>query len=130
MTTLREALEMALAALEDINKLSFSPGGIALPAEIDTAMDLLREALAEESKADPVARDGWVLRDVYFHDGEPGMHRDPNIHAARQPIYTTPPQRQPLTDGEISSLISTSPPSFAVEIVRIIERAHGIGSEE
>jgi hypothetical protein len=48
------------------------------------------------------------------------------------PLYTAPPllQRKPLTDEEISSLISTSPPSFAVEIVRIIERAHGIGSEE
>jgi hypothetical protein len=38
--------------------------------------------------------------------------------------------RKPLTDDEISSLISTSPPSFAVEIVRIIERAHGIGGKE
>lgn len=45
MTTLRKAAEMALAVLEDINKLSLSPGGIALPGEIDTAMDLLREAL-------------------------------------------------------------------------------------
>ena len=45
-------------------------------------------------------------------------------------LSSEPPQRKPLTDDEISSLISTSPPSFAVEIVRIIERAHGIGSEE
>jgi hypothetical protein len=45
-------------------------------------------------------------------------------------LSSEPPQRKPLTDEEIASLISTSPPSFAVEIVRIIERAHGIGSEE
>jgi len=81
MTTLREAAQMALAVLEDINKLSLSPGGIALPGEIDTAMDMLREVLEEESKAEPVARDGWVLRDVYFHDGEPGMHRDPKLQS-------------------------------------------------
>jgi hypothetical protein len=97
MTTLREAAEMALAVLEDINKLSLSPGGIALPGEIDTAMDLLRAALASQT----------VPSDY------------PDSH-----------QRKPLTDEEISSLISTSPPSFAVEIVRIIERAHGIGGEE
>ena len=133
MNTLREALEMALAALEDINKLSLSPGGIALPGEIDTAMDLLREALAEESKADPVARDGWVLRDVYFHDGEPGMHRDPNIHAARQPIYTTPPQRKPLTDEEILKyrhMIDWTAEWSYINFARAIERAHGIGGEE
>ena len=47
MTTLQEALEMALAVLEDINKLSLSPGGIALPGGIDTAMDLLRAAIAK-----------------------------------------------------------------------------------
>jgi len=45
MTTLREAALMALAVLKDINKLSLSPGGIALPGEIDTAMDLLRAAI-------------------------------------------------------------------------------------
>ena len=49
MTTLREALEITLAVLEDINKLSLSPGGIALPGEIDTAMDLLRAALASQT---------------------------------------------------------------------------------
>jgi len=49
MNTLREAAEIALALLKDINKLSLSPGGIALPGEIDTAMDLLRAALASQT---------------------------------------------------------------------------------
>lgn len=37
--------------------------------------------------------------------------------------------RKPLTDEEIASRFSTSPMSLAVEIVRAIERAHGIGGE-
>ena len=53
MSTLREAAEMALEVLEDINKLSLSPGGIALPGEIDTAMDLLRNVLNDKSDAQP-----------------------------------------------------------------------------
>ena len=43
----RELLTMALEALEEINKLSIGENAIALPAEIDTAMDALRERLAQ-----------------------------------------------------------------------------------
>jgi hypothetical protein len=54
MTTLREAAEMALEVLKDINRLSLSPDGIALPGEIDTTMDLLRTALANSSPRKPM----------------------------------------------------------------------------
>ena len=47
MTDLRKAAEMALEALEEINEISKQPMGIPLPAEIDGAMDALRQALAE-----------------------------------------------------------------------------------
>ena len=47
MTTLREAAQMALDVLDDINQCSLPPTGIPLPAEIDEAMDSLREALAQ-----------------------------------------------------------------------------------
>jgi hypothetical protein len=47
MTNLRQAAEMALKTLEEINEISKPPHGIPLPGEIDGAMDALRQALAE-----------------------------------------------------------------------------------
>ena len=47
MTDLRKAAEMALEALEEINKLSVGENAICLPAEIDGAMEALRQALAQ-----------------------------------------------------------------------------------
>ena len=47
MTDLRKAAEMALEALEEINKLSVGEKAICLPAEIDDAMEALRQALAQ-----------------------------------------------------------------------------------
>lgn len=47
MNKQREALKLALEVLEEINKLSIGENAICLPAEIDTAMDAIREALAE-----------------------------------------------------------------------------------
>ena len=43
----RELMQQALNALEEINKLSIGENAIALPAEIDTAMDALRERLKQ-----------------------------------------------------------------------------------
>ena len=43
----RELMQQVLEALEEINKLSVGENAICLPAEIDTAMDALRERLAQ-----------------------------------------------------------------------------------
>lgn len=45
----REAMKQALEALEEINKLSIGENALCLPAEIDGAMDALRQALANEA---------------------------------------------------------------------------------
>ena len=50
----RELMQQALDALEEINKLSVGENAICLPAEIDTAMDALRERLAQPVQ-EPVA---------------------------------------------------------------------------
>ena len=51
-----EALKLALEVLEEINTLSIGENAICLPAEIDTAMDAIREALAEQpAQQEPVA---------------------------------------------------------------------------
>lgn len=54
MTDLRRAAEQALEALEEINKLSVGDKAVCLPAEIDGAMEALRQALAQ-SEQEPVA---------------------------------------------------------------------------
>ena len=43
----RELMQEVLEALEEINQLSVGENAICLPAEIDTAMDALREKLAQ-----------------------------------------------------------------------------------
>jgi hypothetical protein len=43
------------------------------------------------------------------------------------PLYTVPPQRQPLTEEEIYEVCGLG--AVDIEFVRIVERAHGIGSE-
>jgi len=51
------------------------------------------------------------------------------------PLYTAPPQRKPLTDEEIASVMqpfeAVEPEHpFWVDVARAIERAHGIGGEK
>jgi hypothetical protein len=78
---------------------------------------------------------------VYTQDGQSAYVTDiPNIQKNQRalPLYTTPPQRQPLTDEEIREIAKgyalglafpydgpTTPEMFA----RAIERKHGIGGE-
>ena len=46
----REAMKQALEALEQINELSIGENAIALPGEIDGAMDALRAALDAQER--------------------------------------------------------------------------------
>lgn len=78
-----EALKLALEALEEVNKLSIGKNAICLPAEIDTAMDAIREALAEQQQ-EPVA---WKDR-TYGN-----LHRQDFGNSI--PIYTSPPASKP-----------------------------------
>ena len=101
----RELMQQALEALEEINKLSVGENAICLPAEIDTAMDALRERLAQPEQ-EPVAwrfRSGtWFNREVQWRyidtlDGAEGLR-------GLQPLYTAPRQWQGLTDEERNNL--------------------------
>jgi hypothetical protein len=102
MSTLREAAEMALAVLEDINKLSISPNGIALPGEIDTAMDLLRDALASQivpsDCSDSHQPDAWMTEARNEH-GLPVFFCASEVKQAGPgliPLYTAPLQSNPI----------------------------------
>jgi len=59
-----EVMKQALEALEQINQLSIGENAIALPGEIDAAMDSLRAAIeqAEKPVCDKDPRGCWSVR--------------------------------------------------------------------
>lgn len=128
----RDVMQMALEALE------LEATRTPIP-ETAAAIAALRACLAEP-EPEPVA---WrvMLPDGYQFVYDERMLRviDESIHATRQPLYTTPPTRRPLTDEEADALWRTT--SFRgnggqrcwfVEGIRVAERAHKItgGNDE
>jgi hypothetical protein len=77
-----EAMRQALEVLEQINQLSVGENAIALPGEIDGAMDNLRSAIEQ-------AEEPWV-----------------KTYSGGKPNYTVPIERQwvGLTEDEIENL--------------------------
>jgi hypothetical protein len=122
-----EALRLALEALE----YEAQKGN-------DNAYQFEREAIkaALEAKDEPVA---WAM----LHDN--GHFIDaihPNEHARVEgeyitPLYTTPPQRKPLTEKELNvlgtqwhfNLLETKDKTELFAFARAIEAAHGIKGE-
>jgi hypothetical protein len=103
----RELMQQTLEVLVDINKLSVGENAISLPAEIDWAMDALRERLAQPEQ-EPVAY-SYKSRIT----GAQGFSHHPMprfIDADSwdiKPLYTTPPASKPwvgLTDEEQQKL--------------------------
>lgn len=64
----REAMQMALDALAHYANDETPDGWHAI-----TAIEALRAALEQGEQE----KSGWVVREVYFEDGEPMMHREP-----------------------------------------------------
>ncbi|NBS67742.1 hypothetical protein EBT31_02365 [bacterium] len=89
-----EALRLALDALEEINKLSIGENAICLPAEIDTAMDAIKQALAQP-EPEPVKVMGF--------DCVCGRRM---VVESDNGVVASPPKRkwQGLTDDEIDLL--------------------------
>jgi len=111
------------------------PGAIVpvTPETVKILVDALRLAIEQAERQEPVA---WWNGEY----GSPvfGLKRDtPGIGLGNPdatPLYTTPPQRQPLTEEELKKLWYGTERimgwySFE-EIARAIERAHGIGGGE
>ena len=57
-----------------------------------------------------------------------GTYIDLNVSGRGAPLYTAPPQRKPLTDEQIESLLMNWPEDGIAffEFARAIEAAHGI----
>jgi hypothetical protein len=95
------AMKHALEELEEINKLSIGEGAICLPAEIDDAMDALRQAIEQAEKQEQGEPVGWI-------DNEGNMICT-KINESCKPLYTTPQQRTwvGLTNKEIDKIRNT-----------------------
>ena len=116
MTTLREAAEMALDALNNLRTRE----------PVDKEIAVLRAALADQSE-----QALEIVEPVAWMDREGDLYKMPEIEGWAPPhtlLYTAPPQRQPLTNGEVWGLMRDHDPSV-YEAFRLCERAHGIGGE-
>jgi hypothetical protein len=89
-----------------------------------------KEMSIDAMKQEPVA---WM---VYTLDGTAAWvtlnPADFTSEHRALPLYTTPPQRQPLTDNSIAAIateINGSCHYDDIQLARAIERAHGIGGE-
>jgi hypothetical protein len=89
-----EVMRQALEVLEQINQLSIGENAIALPGEIDAAMDNLRAAIEQAEKQEPVA---WVHPEFWDHLKQVNCgtaYRLPSD--GMQPLYTVPAAPKPL----------------------------------
>jgi len=119
-----EALRLALEAME----MFCEHGAILRPIEI---RDAIKAAL--QARDEPVA---WyhVENNKVFFTASPS---DDLIGKYWTPLYTTPPQRKPLTDEEIVAIVREESRGSAISrdgstslrIARAIEAAHGIKGE-
>jgi hypothetical protein len=100
-----EVMRQALEVLEQINQLSVGENAIALPGEIDAAMDNLRAAIEQAAK--PVA---WMYTS-HWKGNERYITRyqyDLTTYKADKvwPLYTAPHQWVELTDDEARALVN------------------------
>ena len=129
-----EALKMALEALEEINQLSVGENAICLPAEIDGAMDAIREALAQP-EMQPCAGRNCGSTNPNLHSAEcfegyekstgmskwQGLTNEEIIAVAKQTDSAEPGR-----DGYILPVTFARAIEAAHEFVRGVEAAHGI----
>jgi hypothetical protein len=114
-----EALNLALDAFET----SMYPQQKQLQA-----ITAIKEALAQPEQ-EPVAWRTYTGRGYYIIDAtlEEAQKNWPDRE--HQPLYTTPPQRKPLTDEEIVLVVAECAASHQhtdIHFARAIEAAHGI----
>jgi hypothetical protein len=101
-----EAMRQALEALEQINKLSIGENAIALPGEIDAAMDNLRAVIEQGEKQEPVAWRWKEVKGEFVGDWVLTEIEPPPYVTESMPLYTAPRQWVELTDDEARALVN------------------------
>jgi len=148
--TQTEALKLALEALESTGENDGYHGVTQYFDEtmVDQAITAIKAALLSRSdgeaqtrsvvKDEPVAFENWLSRTCPSGDAE-SVQRQWESSSDYADLYTTPPQRKPLTNQQIAKILEHGdvaesndkvgwyvlPYSFA----RAIEAAHGIKGE-
>ena len=112
-----EALKLGLEALEaDPLEMVADVDGHMVFLK-DKAIIAIKEALAQPEQ-EPVA---WM--------NDMGTHIDLNVSGRGIPLYTTPPQRKPLTDEDVERIVREArvgEHGIGYTIARAIEAAHDI----
>ena len=109
--------------------------GLAEAKALCAALDRLTDAALAEPVQEPVA---WLFTNLQSGDYDFCYQEDEHDHDRemwhKQPLYSAPPQRKPLTREEAIALWAdkSDGPSNSeiVSFARAIERAHGIRGEE
>ena len=123
-----EALKLALEALNSgvdaqVGRVVWTEYDSCLIVEAITA---IKEALAQPEQ-EPVA---WLLyknnhKESFWLDKGDAYALELTPEHRWEPLYTTPPQRKPLTDEEIERIYDRYGGNMT-NCARAIERAHGI----
>jgi hypothetical protein len=112
------AMKRALEALDELSE----------PYDVLKAQDALRQAIKQAETQKPVV---WMYQDKSTHEVRFEKHMRGFIdHGAtyETPLYTTPPQRKPLTDEDVERIIKSNM-SLQMNLAGIradFEAAHGI----
>ena len=115
-----EALRMALEALETSTDWDVSATGRQLKSM--QAITALRTALAQTQE--PMAWFSTGLARMFHWTSDKPAYGDDWV-----PLYTTPPQRKPLTDEDVERIVREArvgEHGIGYTIARAIEAAHGI----
>ena len=135
MTDLRQAAQQALAALagwSNHGKWVWPESGLEQAKRNTTEAITALEAALAAQQPEPVA---WMTfnpvgdeDDIWYENPEGKLLEGWSC----KPLYTTPPHRQPLSDGELMALLPDAVrlPQGWRNFARAIEAAHGIGGDK
>ena len=145
---MKEALKLALEALEDSEDQLAKPYSTDVRRAITAIKEALREhamyevqRLGQEIQPEQIPPSAYsnthqpeqepvaFICEFYADEGHPFVSFEPVTHGTNTPLYSTPPQRKPLTDEEIILIVAECAASHQhtdIHFARAIERAHGI----
>jgi len=121
----QEALKLALEAMELCNGAETVDGVVIYT---DKEIAAIKEALAQPEQ-EPVA---WMRQDGQKVTTASDRHNYPDYETRYSiPLYTTPPQRKPLSEEEIGAILEgvNAYGTRLYTFARAIEAAHGIKGE-
>ena len=120
--TIKNEIEELLVQPEQNKAEAIMPNGVSVSNVYDAYEEGRKSVMVEQ---EPVA---WIYEWV-DEAGEPFKSVVYNFYDGANliPLYTAPPKREPLSDEAVCQILLKKEWRGFVELVRIIEKAHGIG---